>query len=287
MATGTDTVPDPQHLLEQDDHMRDMDRLELEVIAILSPFPSVARVVGRIAPQDPAAWLPANLAVRIEVETPAGERPVSRVYTIRSFDPTTNTIEIDFVRHEDDSPAMRWLNAARAGTRVWMTGPRQHFVPDHEGGRRVALVADETAIPAAYAILQQWPQGATGAVWIETADPAAFDELPRPEGAELHLIQRRPDQPAGSTGALFSALRAAISDPSDWTIWAAGERREMRDIRNHFRALGLGHHDMRVIGYWKRGASSSEIDRVRLAEYTRLRKSGAVLEDFSDVDLPI
>ena len=281
-----ESVEDRTGLLEQDDHMRGMERLDMEVVSITRPFPSVARVAGRIAPQDPAPWMPPNQAVRIAVESPEGLRPVVRVYTIRSFDPVQSIVEIDFVLHEDDSPAMRWLNSARPGTRLPMIGPRQHFVPDATGGKPAAIFADETAIPAVWAILTAWPAGARASVWIETADPAAFAELPAPEGVELHLLPRAPSEAPGSTMRLLAAARA-LKAPGDWTVWAAGERQEMRDLRNHFRAAGIARDAMQVLGYWRKGMSSSELDRVRLAEYEALVADGKRLEDLPDIDLPV
>ncbi|MDO5622930.1 MAG: siderophore-interacting protein [Paracoccus sp. (in: a-proteobacteria)] len=284
-SPNPESVEDPEGLLSQSDHMRDMDQVQMEVVAIQRPFASVARLVGRIETADPAAWLPANQAVRIEVETPAGQRPVSRIYTIRSFDAATCMAEIDLVIHDDDSPAMRWLRAARPGTRVGTIGPRQHMVPCHAPGKRSAIFADETAIPAVFAILNEWPEGAPGSLWIETAEPGAFDELPRLPGVDYHLIRR--DAPAGTTSALLSAAQAAIASPEGWTLWAAGERQEMRNLRSHFRALGMARDDLRVVGYWKLGTSSSDLDRIRLQEYNRIRQQGLRLEDLDDADLPI
>lgn len=223
--------------------------------------------------------------MRIAVETPEGQRPVSRIYTLRRFDAASGTLEIDFVIHDDDSPAMRWLRAARPGTRVAMVGPRQHLVPRHAPGKRAAIFADETAIPAVFAILNDWPEGASGSLWIETGEPGAFEELPRLSGVDYHLLHRT--APAGTTGALLAAARAAITAPQGWTLWAAGERQEMRDFRSHFRALGLARDDLRVFGYWKHGASSSDLDRLRLQEYSRIRQQGLRLEDLDDADLPI
>ncbi len=288
MSTArTESVEDREDLLSQPDHMRDMDRIEMEVVALHRPFASVTRVTGRIAPHDPAAWQPANQAVRIEVERPEGLRPVSRIYTVRSFDPATCLIEIDFVMHADDGPAMRWLRAARPGDRVWMIGPRQHFVPSHAADKRAAIFADETAIPAVHAILRDWPAGAAGALWIETRDAAAAEELPLPPGVAMQVLLLDSTQSAGTTGRLFAAARTVLADPAGWTIWAAGERQEMREIRDHARAAGCPREDLRVFGYWKKGTSSSEIDRVRLAEYARLRAGGARMEALSDADLPI
>lgn len=282
-----DVVEDPDNLLSRPDHMRDMERLEMTVLGVASPTPSVARVSGRIAPRDPQAWTLPNQTVRIEVESPAGLRPISRVYTIRSFDARTRSVEIDFVRHDDDSPAMRWLANVKTGDRVWMTGPRQHFIPGNAPGKAALVFADETAIPAVHAILMQWPEGLPGEIWVETGDAAAFHELPQLAGVAMHLLHRPPERPAGSTGALFATARSRLADVSACSLWAAGERQEMRDFRNHFKALGMARQDLRVFGYWKRGTSSSEIDRARLQGYSRLLRQGGTLEDVNDFDLPI
>src|SRR5690606_12332911 len=84
-ATSKDIVEDSNDRLEQDDHMRGMEHTEMTVEKVERPFPSVARVTARIAPTDPAPWRLPNLAIRIEVEAPEGQRPISRIYTIRSF----------------------------------------------------------------------------------------------------------------------------------------------------------------------------------------------------------
>jgi NADPH-dependent ferric siderophore reductase len=281
-----DSVEDSRKTLDHDDHMQGMERLEMEVLAVERPFASVVRVTGAIRPENPLAWAPPNQAVRIAVETPEGQRPVMRVYTIRHFDPQRSQVQIDFVHHEDDSPAMRWLAAAGPGTRVGMIGPRQHFVPQPVAGKRAAIFTDETGIPAVHAILSAWPAGMCADLWVETWDRAAFDELPRPEGVEFQLLLRRPEQPAGTTGQLLAAARALKDAPSR-VVWAAGERVEMRDLRNHFAGAGVPREQMQVLGYWKQGLSSSDLDRVRLAEYEALLARGKTIGDLEDMDLPV
>ena len=287
----SDSVEDPNGTLESDDHMRDMERLDVEVLRLERVVPSVMRVTGRIASANPDAWAPPNQAVRLALEQPVGQRPVVRVYTIRRFDPVASTVEIDFVIHEDDSPAMRWLAAARPGTLLPMIGPRQHLVPQPKAGEKTAIFADETAIPAVFAMLSGWhllaePDAGQTEVWIETSDAQAFAELPRPEGVRLHLLLRGPDQPAGTTRRLLAAARA-LPDPKSWRVWASGERQEMRDLRNHFSKAGVGRAAMQVLGYWKLGLSGTDLDRVRLAEYEALQASGKTLEELSDLDLPV
>lgn len=284
--THSEVVEDRKKLLSSADHMRDMEHLPMEVVAITRPLRSVTRVTGRIAPRDPAGWTVANVAVRLDVEEVEGHRPVSRVYTIRSYDPATHLVEIDFVMHED-GPAMTWLAAARPGTRLWMTGPRAHLVPEFIPGRQVSLFADETAIPAVYSILNAWPEGIEGTVWVETDDRAAFDELPARTGVALCLLPRGAKEPAGTTRRLVTAARRALAADPRQILWAAGERQEMREIRALCREHGLDREDTRIMGYWKLGMSSSEIDRRRLEVYEALRASGRTLADMSDEDLPI
>jgi len=265
--------------------MRGMERLEMQVIAVDRPSPLFVRVTGRIAPADPAAWQGPNVAVRIEVEPSATGRAVSRVYTIRRFDAAQSLVEIDFALHPDDSPAMRWLRAAGAGTRVWMTGPRAHFLPNTAGGRPVAIFADDTAIPAVHAILAADP-GLVGDVWVDTADPAAFAALPEVPGLRCHMLPR-PEDRGGARPRLLLEAALALPDAGSRTLWAAGEREEMKAIRAHFAAAGLGRDDIRVLGYWKQGTSASQIDRLRLEEYRSLRERGEGLKEFREDALPI
>lgn len=280
-----ESVEDRNNLLAQDDHMAGMERLAMEVVALKRPVPSVMRVTGRISPSDPTPWRRPNLAVRLEVESPEGQRPVSRVYTIRSFDEALSLVEIDFVIHADDSPAMRWLNGAAIGSRIHLVGPRAHYLPDHDVAGGVALFADEAAIPAIHAILSTWQVGSHGELYVETADPAAFEELPEVEGVVRHLLLRQPHEAAGTTGRLVAAARA-LPNPKGRMIWAAGERQDVRAIRAYFtEECGLPKDRVRVFGYWRKGVSSSEIDRTRLQKYEAVRAAGGGLRQMDDLDV--
>lgn len=281
-----ESINDSQNILKQDDHMNGMERTKLHVLAIDRPFPSVIRVTAKINPSDVNAWLRANLAIRIEVATPPNVRPVSRVYTVRSFDPSQNIMEVDLVAHEDDSPAMRWLNNLEVGSESYFTGPRGHFIPNYDKPAPIAIFADETAIPAVYSILQHWPDNASADVFIETCDQAAFAELPHHPKVNLHWLARHVAQPAGSTKNLLKAAQT-YAQAKHCTVWAAGERQEMREMRNFFvEECGLSRDDVRVFGYWRSGVSSSAIDRKRFEYYQTLLEKGEGLNEYSD-DLSI
>lgn len=263
--------------------MQGMERLALEVVAIERPFDGVARLLGRIAPRDPAAWALPNQAVRLEVPDPDGGPALSRVYTVRRF--AAGLVEIDFVLHGATSPVMRWLAGLAPGDVAWMTGPRQHALAWGPEGGPVAVFADDTALPAVAAMLACWPAGVEGVLWLEAAGPGAIDELPAVPGLRVVSLLRAPGVAAGTGGALLAAARGLAGPVA--RVWAAGERQEMRALRAHFQAAGMARGALQVLGYWRRGVSSSEIDRQRLADYTALRARGLTLADLDDAELPI
>jgi len=283
-----------------------LERLEMVVTDISYPFAHVARVRGKINPTEPQLWTKPNIALRVEVggETDKGEgkRPLTRVYTIRQFDKATNEMELDFVIHEGDAPAMEWLDRAKVGTSVFLTGPRHHFVPDYSCPKNIAFFADDTAIPALYAILLQWPenrgpedrrsedskhQDRQVSIYIDCADGAYAHELPRFENISYHIHVRGKEQEAGKSGYL-PARAKAIKNRHDWQIWVACEREEARAIRQYFTENdGLSEQDIKAVGYWKLGLSASQLDQARLAHYAALHAAGKEILSTNDFDIPI
>jgi NADPH-dependent ferric siderophore reductase len=134
-------------------------------------------------------------------------------------------------------------------------------------------------------MLSAWQGGSRGELYVETADPAAFEELPEVEGVVRHLLLREPHEPAGTTGRLVAAARA-LPNPEGRMIWAAGERQDVRAIRAYFtEECGLPKERVRVFGYWRKGVSSSEIDRTRLQQYETVRAAGGGLRQMNDLDV--
>lgn len=217
-------------------------------------------------------WQEPNVAVRFYL--PDG----TRVYTVRSYDPDSEEAVIDVVQHENPSLMMQWSAHAKIGDTFTLSGPRPHVgVPDTP---RVALFADDTAIPALYTLLEQWPAGKTGSAWVTTPDEAAFNELPTVAGVDLNYLS--PGESPLATAAL------GISEKDGLGVWAAGERDEMKAIRRYFRQIiGLDKSVVNVAGYWKIDTTNAQIDEHRRAAYLRGIEQGISLTDFDDLDLAI
>ena len=282
MATEFATPPadpgDPDETpLRGEEHRSGLADVTACVVGMSRPSAGLLRVVLDIgeAARD-STWARPNVAVRIGLEDTEAR---SRVYTVRDADLDAAQITLDVVQHGVDSPMMRWSTELRVGDTVELTGPRPHFLPP-EGGARVALFADDSALPALYEILRAWPDRRSAIAVVQSDDDVAVGELV--SGTEIRI-----EQVSAEPGSLMRSAMD-ITDPTDLVVWAAGERDEMRSLRTYFRStLGLAKDRTAVFGYWRRGVSNTEIDRVRLRTYNSLMAQGKTLADLDDLALEV
>ena len=268
--------------LRDQEHQRGLHQVDATIVSLLRPSAHTLRVgmqLGEVG--DDPVWDAANVAFRVypDAQAPA----LSRVYTVRSFVPQTRCAEFDVVMHGGDSPMMRWAAQAAVGQRLRLTGPRVNIVLPRAQGRPVALFCDDSGLPALYSILQRWPAGMRGVGWIASDDLHGLAELPSVAGLEL---QRLPLQGQGCDVLLQQALQ--LVTPEGYVVWGAGERDEMRAIRKYFQAeKGMDKADVAIAGYWKRGASNTEIDAERQNAYQKFTAAGGKLADWDDLGIAL
>ncbi|QKW20254.1 siderophore-interacting protein [Kitasatospora sp. NA04385] len=204
---------------------------------------------------------------------PADERAVMRSYTVRAQRAEPPEVDVDFALHgtgPDDrapaGPAAAWAAAAGPGARVVLLGPAVadnrsvSFRPPADADF-VLLLADETALPATGGILEHLPAGTRALAWIEVPDADDVQDLPAPDGVELHWLVRAPGAPSG----LPTALRAAELPDGAPYAWIAGESGTVKELRRHLvRERGVDRRAVAFSGYWRRGASE---DRLREEAY--------------------
>jgi NADPH-dependent ferric siderophore reductase len=269
----TDSTP-----LRSDDHNAGLHRITATVREIIRPSATLARIVLHVPGlrEDPV-WHRPNVSLRLFLGPDFGD--VSRVYTVRSASDETESIEVDVVLHGVESPMMSWFRSLAIGHAVTLDGPRPHFQVPEQRGRRAAVFADDTAIPALFALLSDAGSELSGTAFVATDDVEAFDELPRDAGLDLVRI---------APGHGFDEQALIVDDAANWVVWGAGERDEMKRLRRHFRGtVGIHKDDVAVYGYWKRGVSTSDIDAVRLRHYTELLAGGGTVTDMDDLALDI
>ncbi|MFE3556346.1 siderophore-interacting protein [Streptomyces sp. NPDC059193] len=199
---------------------------------------------------------------------PDEDRPVMRSYTVREQRRTAggvDEVDIDFVLHGDASPASHWAGRAVTGRRILAIGPAVaenksvRFQPP-AGADAVWMYADETALPAAAAVLDRLPAGTRVRAWFEV--PHEDDRLALSTLAEADItwIVRAGDG-RERTEQVLNALRAAgpLAAEAPY-VWLAGEAGTVRATRRHFvQERSVDRRSVRFTGYWRLGASEEQL----------------------------
>ncbi|MXP26915.1 siderophore-interacting protein [Altererythrobacter indicus] len=269
-------------MVREEKHDRGLEFVTAVVERVSQPFESVRRVTARL-PEiiDHAAWGRANVAFRIFLGDDYGG--ASRIYTVRKFDPARRTISFDIILHGESSPMMQWSSQLDRDARFDIAGPRPHFLIPDANGKKLALFLDATGIPALCAILAEAEAPIPGTGWVHVDDESYFAELPACPGLTLHRIGG-----AGTGDVPLLEQTLALNDPMIGSVWGAGERKEMRTIRAHFRdTLGLPASAVAVAGYWTSGISNSQVDKIRQKVYESLLAKGGTPEEFDDLALEL
>ncbi|MEU8842590.1 siderophore-interacting protein [Streptomyces roseus] len=200
---------------------------------------------------------------------PDADRPVMRSYTVREqrrTDGGADEVDIDFVLHGDSSPASYWAGRAVTGRRIMAIGPAVaqnksvRFQPP-AATDALLMYADETALPAAAAILDRLPAGTRVSAWFEV--PHADDRLDLPTRADAGITWIVRESGAGKerTERVLELLRAAELPAAEAPYaWLAGEAGAIRAVRRHLvQERSIDRRAVRFTGYWRLGASEEEL----------------------------
>ncbi|WP_194908630.1 siderophore-interacting protein [Catenulispora rubra] len=207
---------------------------------------------------------------------PADERGVMRSYTVRSQDRERDEVDVDFVLHGTGNssatpagPASRWAAEAVPGDRVVLLGPA--FEDNRSIGFQlpqdadwVLIAADETALPAAAAILEWLPAGLRARAWIEVPDLKDTQELLSPGEADITWLVRDPTR---RPGALLTEEigGAAFPDGAPYA-WIAGEAGMVKTLRRHLVGeRGVDRRRVEFSGYWRLGATEEDLRTEKIA----------------------
>ena len=198
-------------------------------------------------------------------ELPDDVRAVMRSYTLRALRRDPDEIDIDFVLHEPAGPASRWASLAAHGDRVVLLGPAVadnraiRFRPP-EDADLVVVWGDETAVPAASAILEALPAGTRARVWLEVQHAGDIQDLATDADAEVTWLVRENQGAEGSPMAL-GALRDAQLPPAERPyVWIAGESGQVKALRRHFVGeRGFDRRRVTFVGYWRQGLSEEQL----------------------------
>lgn len=178
---------------------------------------------------------------------PPEDQPFGATYTTRRRRTDEGELDIWVLLHGHDGGVSGWAEQVEPGAPVALWGPRRAYHPP-EGTSAHVFVADETGVPACWAIAES----------LATDDPVravvlvgdAAQELPTPPGIDVTWIHR--DEVEDATAALVDAARSAVAGADDVFVFGASESRQITAVRRMCRKeLGLDADQVHLTGYWR------------------------------------
>ncbi|MEV6304875.1 siderophore-interacting protein [Actinoplanes sp. NPDC051861] len=185
------------------------------------------------------------------VDLPRDPRPLSRIYTVRRWDPEARELDIDVVKH-GIGVGTTWAYRAQVGDRIHFFGPSASRALPHDADW-LLVAGDDTTIPAIARLLDELPEDTRAQVFIEIAENEHRQELRERPGVEVNWLVRDGAE-AGTTTHLVDAVRNCGWWDGRPFAWLAGQQAAVRDIRRHLvEDRGVPKEDIEFTGYWRRG----------------------------------
>lgn len=185
------------------------------------------------------------------LDLPRAPRPLSRVYTVRRWDPDAGELDVDFVKH-GIGVGTTWASRTQPGDRIHFYGPSASRALPHDADW-LLVAGDDTAIPAIARLLDELPDDARAQVFIEVAEDDHRLELRALPHVEVTWLVRDGAE-AGTTTHLVDAVKNTAWRDGRPFAWVAGERTAVRDLRRHLvEDRGVRKEDIEFTGYWRRG----------------------------------
>jgi NADPH-dependent ferric siderophore reductase len=227
--------------------------LELQVVEVDDIGPRMRRIRLSSDGLDDFSYEPGQDVMLV---LRGGERPLSRRYTIRAYDPRRKTIELNIVAHGVHGPGAEWAASTQPGDRVNGVGPRGKIFLDREADWHLFL-GDETAAPASLSMLEALAPSTPAQAYLEVSSPD--DELPTSvAGSTSQQVNwlYRGDTPATDSTMLLDALVSADLPRGRGHVYIAGEVQIVNAILRAALARGLAQDQVSAKAYWGRGKAN-------------------------------
>ncbi|MGD1927295.1 MAG: siderophore-interacting protein [Leptolyngbyaceae cyanobacterium] len=188
---------------------------------------------------------------------PKKMRSQMRTYTPRHFNPDSQELTVEFVLH-GDGLASTWAAQAQVGDTLTIAGPGGGMdIPDRL--TTMVMLVDESAIPAAGAVLEALPANCTPIIICEVEDAREQRSLSSSiEVAPTWLFRQ---EQAASPGLLLESylpnVLTSVKDFDDVFWWIACEANMMRRLRSQLlKQPGVSKDRLVSRGYWKSETSN-------------------------------
>lgn len=215
--------------------------LDLEVAAVATPRAGMRTITFTSPDLVGFTALPGQ---DVMLSVPGDDTGVRRRYTIRRCDPVAGTLDIEVVLH-GTGPFASWASSASLGDHIDGIGPRG-VITVRDGASHHLFVADPSAIPFAFAMIESLPAGASATAIIATDEPTdepadALDAPASMAAVEVHRVAT-----ADVAGRLASA-----GLPEGTAAYVNGERRLIRLATDFLIGRGVPADAIASKAYWR------------------------------------
>src|SRR5580704_14221843 len=148
--------------------------LDLEVVRVDEVVPHVRLITMASSDLVGFEYTPGQ---DLLFEFPDGDRTLRRRYTIRRSDPEEGTADFEIEIHDGRGPATRWAATAELGEHLEAIGPRGGISLQPTATSHL-FVVDDSAMPAAFAMLEALPADTAATALLVTSHGAKSRPAP-------------------------------------------------------------------------------------------------------------
>lgn len=191
--------------------------------------------------------------IKLRLAEPEGEagKALVRTYTVRHYNAELQEMDVDFVVHESDGPAVNWARTCKSGDEIKVGGPGPKKLLDFEADWFL-LVGDMSALPAISANIERMGPDARGYALLEIISENDKQELDSPQGLQIDWIVN--SEPERENTVLLDRVRALQWLQGRPSVWVAGEFSQSLAIRSLMKsARDVDRKNMYASSYWQIG----------------------------------
>ena len=191
--------------------------------------------------------------IKLRLAEPEGVdgKPLVRTYTVRHYRADSQELDVDFVVHESDGPAVNWAQNCKPGDEIKVGGPGPKKLLDFEADWFL-LVGDMSALPAISANIERMGPDAKGFALLEIIHDDDMQELDSPPGLQVDWIVN--GEPERENTVLLDRVKALQWLPGRPYVWVAGEFSQSLAIRSLMKSARNVHRkNMYASSYWQIG----------------------------------
>ncbi|MBU2676910.1 MAG: siderophore-interacting protein [Gammaproteobacteria bacterium] len=191
------------------------------------------------------------IKLRLAEANADSKKPLVRTYTVRHYDPATRDLDVDFVIHDSDGPAVSWAQTCKPGDEIMVGGPGPKRLLDFSADWFL-LVGDMSALPAISANIERMSADAKGYALLEIIHENDRQDLDSPPNLQVDWIVN--SEPESHNGVLLDHVKALDWLPGRPSVWVAGEFSQSLSIRSLMKtSRKITREQMYASSYWQIG----------------------------------